>query len=396
MPIALPAERTDFTTVNLHPAAGRTSSIPVLHVINGEYYSGAERVQDLLAGQLPGQGFDPGLACVKPGLFPQLCRTREAPLYRLPMAGRLDLRPVRELVRLIRREGYQLLHAHTPRTAMLSGLASAITGVPLVYHVHSPASRDSTHRWQNHINALIERISLSRASALIAVSESLAQGARRQGFAAEKVWVVPNGVPCPVARPPRPADQADWTLGTVALFRPRKGIEVLLGALAILRSRGMSVRLRAVGGFESPGYERLVKGHAAQLGLTAAVDWTGFASDVDGHLRQMDLFVLPSLFGEGLPMAVLEAMAAGVPVVASRVDGVPEVIRNGVDGLLVQPGDPLALAETISRIIRREIGWSAMQANALKRQGERFSDRSMAAGVAEVYRRVLSRKRTGD
>jgi glycosyltransferase involved in cell wall biosynthesis len=78
------------------------------------------------------------------------------------------------------------------------------------------------------------------------------------------------------------------------------------------------------------------------------------------------------------------------------VDGVPEVIRNGVDGLLVQPGDPLALAETISRIIRRETGWSAMQANALKRQGERFSDRSMAAGVAEVYRRVLSRKRTGD
>jgi glycosyltransferase involved in cell wall biosynthesis len=271
-------------------------------------------------------------------------------------------------------------------------LAGAITGVPLVYHVHSPACRDSTRRWQNHINALIERISLSRASALIAVSESLAEGARRQGFAAEKVWVVANGVPCPVARPPRPIDQTDWTLGTAALFRPRKGIEVLLGALAILRSRGMSVRFRAVGGFETPEYERLVKGHAAQLGLTGAVDWTGFASDVDGHLRQMDVFVLPSLFGEGLPMAVLEAMAAGVPVVASRVDGVPDVIRNGVDGLLVQPGDPLALAETISRIIRREIGWSALQASALKRQAERFSDRSMAAGVAAVYRRVLARK----
>ena len=75
------------------------------------------------------------------------------------------------------------------------------------------------------------------------------------------------------------------------------------------------------------------------------ITWTGFTRDVLDELRQMDLFVLPSLFGEGLPMVVLEAMAAGVPVVATRVAGIPEAIRPGQDGVLVEPGDAEDLAE---------------------------------------------------
>jgi glycosyltransferase involved in cell wall biosynthesis len=361
----------------------------VLHLVNGEYYSGAERVQDLLAERLPDFGFRAELACVKPGAFVKY-RHSTAPLYETPMRGRFDLRALRQLVRLVHQQDYRLIHAHTPRTVMLGVLVSRVTGVPLVYHLHSPTSRDSTRRWRNRLNAAIERLSLRRAVALIAVSQSLADQAVQDGWGSRPLYVVPNGVPCRAVRPPRSESQTTWTLGTVALFRPRKGVEVLLEATAILRSQGWAARLRAVGGFETAAYERQVKDCAGRLGLHEAIDWIGFTPDVDRQLAQMDLFVLPSLFGEGMPMVVLEAMAAGLPVVASRVEGVPEVIRDENEGLLVEPGDAHALAGRIGCLLRKEFSWSRLQTAAVQRHAQRFSDRAMACGVAEAYRSVLA------
>ena len=150
------------------------------------------------------------------------------------------------------------------------------------------------------------------------------------------------------------------------------------------------MRLRVVGPFETAEYERETKRLAGELGVEACVDWIGFTRDVDNELARMDVFVLPSLFGEGLPMVVLEAMAAGVPVVATRVEGTPEAIRDGQDGLIAEPNNPRHLAETLGRLIRGEIDWCALRTSALKRHAERFSETAMAAGVAEVYRRVLA------
>lgn len=376
------------------PTIDRTSqgAVRVLHVINGEHYAGAERVQDLLAGQLADLGFEVGLACLKPGQFAELRTHRNVALYQLPMRGRMDLRAVAKLVRIIRKRGYRLLHAHTPRSLLVAGLASVITRVPLVYHVHSPASRDTTHRWRNRINALIERIGMAACSAVIPVSGSLAEHVKNQGLPGRKVALVRNGVPCRTARPCRAAGTANWTLGTIALFRPRKGVEILLEALALLRASGLPVRLRAVGGFETPEYQREIQNTVERLGLSDAVDWTGFRRDVDAELRRMDVLVLPSLFGEGLPMVVLEAMASGVPVVATRVEGVPEAIRDGKDGLVAEPGNPRSLADAVARLVKGTADWSALRASALARHAEHFSDRSMAEGVAAVYRRLLAER----
>ncbi len=366
--------------------------VGVLHVINGEHYSGAERVQDLLAGNLGEFGFGVGFACIKPDRFASMRQYTATPVYRTPMSGRFDLRPVRQLAKIIRHEGYQLVHAHTPRSLMLAALASLITGVKLVYHVHSPTADDSNRSWRNRVNAMVERTCLLRASAVIAVSQSLGDRLRRSGICGSRLSVVPNGVPTRRPRSPQPVGEGrEWTLGTVALFRPRKGTEVLLQSLAMLRSEGLSVRLRAVGPFETPEYERHIKQLADELGLNDAIDWVGFSQDVDGQLAQMDLFVLPSLFGEGLPMVVLEAMAAGVPVVATLVEGVPEAIRDGQDGLIAMPGDAASLAGSIARFVRREVDWEQMRSNALARHAEAFSDRSMAEGVARVYQDLLDR-----
>jgi glycosyltransferase involved in cell wall biosynthesis len=106
----------------------------------------------------------------------------------------------------------------------------------------------------------------------------------------------------------------------------------------------------------------------------------------------MDLFVLPSLFGEGLPMVVLEAMSAGLPVVASAVSGVPEAVRDGVEGLLVEPGNSAALAAAVGRFVSREVSWNKLGSGALLRHAECFSDLRMAADVARVYDSVLFAK----
>jgi glycosyltransferase involved in cell wall biosynthesis len=174
------------------------------------------------------------------------------------------------------------------------------------------------------------------------------------------------------------------------MFRPRKGIEVMLEAIALLKSRGMSVRLRAVGGFETPEYEREAKDFTARLGLEDSVEWTGFRRDVDAELDAMDIFVLPSLISEGMPMSVLEAMAAGVPVVGTRVDGVIDLIRDGVDGLLVSPGDAGDLADALLKIISGAVDWSRLREIAHRRHAEMYSDQTMAAGVAAVYDEILA------
>jgi glycosyltransferase involved in cell wall biosynthesis len=305
------------------------------------------------------------------------------------MHSKFDLRPARTIAQVVRREGYELIHAHTARTAMVGALAARMAGVPLVYHVHSPTSRNTMHRWADWLSTIVERHSLRRASRLITVSESLAGEMTRQGFSPDRIAVVHNGVPSLYEVPFRRAPTSTWTLGTVALFRPRKGLELLLEALAILRRKNYAVGLKAVGAFETPDYEHAVHQQAFRLGLRESIEWTGFTSDVTSELLTLDLFVLPSLFGEGLPMVVLEAMAAGVPVVASAVEGVPEAIRDRQDGLLAIPGDADDLAQAITDVIDGRADWRVLRDSAVRRQKELFSDQSMARGVAQVYRSVL-------
>ena len=105
----------------LHPSSSATRDRlqRVLHLINGEHYAGAERVQDLLAACLPRFGYEVGFACVKPGVFPESRSARHIPLYRVPMQSRFDLRSIGRLCQIVDEGGYTLIHAHTPRTAIV-------------------------------------------------------------------------------------------------------------------------------------------------------------------------------------------------------------------------------------------------------------------------------------
>jgi glycosyltransferase involved in cell wall biosynthesis len=271
------------------------------------------------------------------------------------------------------------------RSLLVASGAARILNCPLVYHVHSPVGKDSKRVLANRLNTWSEKRSLKGAARLICVSDSLRQYMRGWGHSDATLRVVHNGVP--------PADltasldyvRPFWNIGMIALFRPRKGLETMLEAMAILARDNLPVRLQCIGPFESMKYHTAVYNLADQLNIGHLVEWVGFTSDVTGRLGQLQMLALPSLFGEGLPMVMLEAMAVGLPVIASKVEGVPEAIRDGVDGLLCAPGNAAELASQIRQVVANRPLWHELSYAGWQRQREQFSDRSMAAGVAAVY-----------
>jgi len=370
------------------PQSIETTPAKILHLINGEHFSGAERVQDLLALALPKFGYEVEFACLKPGKFPT-ARHSQSQLHELPMRSRFDWGCVNRLKQLLKEREISLIHTHTPRTLLMARLAIRQSRIPLVYHVHSPVGRDSNRRFSNWINTRLEKWSLKKATKIICVSQSLQRYMLSLGFPEDQLAVVQNGVAVTKQTRERPAPEKTWTIGTMALFRPRKGTEILLEALKLLQDQNAPVKLRAVGPFETPEYQKSVLDHVARLGIEDMIEWVGFQTDVNAQLRQMDLFVLPSLYGEGLPMVVLEAMANGVPVIASNVEGIPEAIRDGIDGRIFEPGNPRDLFLKINRMIGKRDRWLEMSRSCIERQQLKLSDISMAAGVAEVYRHIL-------
>lgn len=377
------------------PADGPSSPAEtgrVLHLINGEHFAGAERVQQNLGLQLGHFGFESHFACLKPGKFMELSGLPEDRVHAVPMRGRFDRRAIEHASQLAKETGCQLLHAHTPRSALVAAFAAHRLGLPWIYHIHSPTARDSTRGWINRINDAVERFSIASCSLMIAVSRSLRREMLSRGVSRRRVVTIANGVTA--IDPIVPADrleQTSWHIGLIALMRPRKGVEVALEAMAELRSQGARLTLELIGGFESEQYQQQVLGRIESLGLSEAVHWSGFTRDIAGAVRRLDALLLPSLFGEGMPMVVLEALSAGVPVVATAVEGTPEVVRHGIEGLLAEPGNPRDLASKLAALIENRQTWAAMSHAAVARHRARFSDVEMARRVARAYQRVLKR-----
>lgn len=363
----------------------------ILHIINGEFFAGAERVQDLLAIKLPNYGYECGFVCLKNGVFNR-SRKSSVPLDVVPMRSKFDISIVNRIADIVVQGGYAAVHTHTPRSALIGRFVALKAGVPFFHHVHSPAGRDTESGLRNLLNSALERLFIFSASKrLIPVSHSLKTYLCEKGVTADRITVVPNGVPVVRDTPVWKHPEGAWVIGTVALFRPRKGLEVLLQAMRKLLDRGLKVELLAVGSFETGEYESQIKSLATELKLDGHIIWTGFTKNVHAEMEKMSMFVLPSLFGEGLPMVVIEAMSVGIPVIASNVEGIPEVLNSTDIGLLTKPNDPLELADTMSSLIMEAHRIPAMVNAAHSRQKEVFSDDAMARGVSEIYDSSLGR-----
>lgn len=362
----------------------------VLHIINGEHFSGAERVQQLLGKQLDQFGFDATFACIKPGKFPEECQLRKHQICEFPMRNRLDRAVAKAIAHKVQTEHFDLLHAHTPRSAMVTAAVARRTGLPWIYHVHSPTARDSTRGIVNRLNNLVERHAIRSCTRLLTVSRSLRREMLRCGVPRSRLSVVPNGVPAfePIDTQSR-LNATSWKLGIVALMRPRKGIEMALEAMHRLPADAPTTTLDLIGGFETPEYQHAIEERVRRYGLESRVRMLGFCSDMQQQVRRLDALLLPSLFGEGMPMVVLEAMSAAVPVIATRVEGTPEVIRHGVEGLLAEPRNPDDLAKAITEMTCDREQWQQLSLNALNRHRTTYTDSHMAGRVAKAYCKVL-------
>jgi len=362
----------------------------VLHVVNGEFYAGAERVQDLLALNLPDYGYDVEFICLKRGIFAGQRAALKSPVTLLEMNGKFDLTAALSLRQLIHSGKYSVVHAHTPRSLMVAALATRLLKLPpLVYHVHGPTLADTEHKLRNIINASVEHLSAKCVDIALPVSDHARDYARSIGIPDRKLQLVPNGVPASGHRYQSEPDT--FVVGSVALFRPRKGLETLIDAFSeLVQQTSQPCRLRLIGGFETDDYRDKIANQAEMLGISKRIDWIGHTTDVYQEMQHLSAFVLPSLYGEGMPMVILEAMANSIPVVATRAGGIGEMIDHNHTGLLCEPGDSKAMGSLLAQLANDPQLRTLLSKSGKEKHFNAYSAEVMARRTAAVYDRLLA------
>jgi glycosyltransferase involved in cell wall biosynthesis len=313
-------------------------------------------------------------------------RARAAGLESAPirMAGPVDLRALAGLVRLIRRERVSLVHTHSSIDAWLGGTAARLCRVPVV------RTRHVSIAIRRGLNPVYRRL----ADRVITSGEAIRRLVVDAGVPAERVIAIPAGVNLESfpfgTRAPETARELGLgrpVIGSVAMFRGSKGHPQLLQAFAMVREKRPGATLLLVGdGIRRPWVEQL----AREAKLSDAVVFTGFRPDVPALLATMDCFAQASTRTEGVPQALLQAFATGVPVVASRIGGIPEVVTDGVTGLLVESESVEALAAGIERVLD-DAEAAAQRARAARALVEaRFSHTHAIDRLLHVYEELLA------
>jgi len=377
------------------------NKIRVLQLVNGELYGGAERIQEIILENLDRSTFEPYCVAVIDGDFVQRLREKGLSINLLRMRGKGDISIIDRVRRFVNRRNIDIIHTHTVRTNTIGRLAAMFAGIPVVTHVHSSPLYETDNRIKNKINQYVESFTRKFSDGFICVSNQLKGQLVSEGVDPGKVVVVKNGVELDRfdvhnsffsdklednGLDPNPGSPV---VTMVAYFRPLKGVKVLLESIALVKEKSpennATVSLYLVGEFESDAYRRKVEREVEKLGLKDMVKFVGFSSKVEEILWVSDLFVLPSLFGEGIPVSILEAMAMEVPVIASAVGGVPEVIKDGETGFLVPPGDELALANKINKVLFYHNSRDEIVKRARDFLEDQHDIASMVESIEEVY-----------
>ncbi len=364
-------------------------------------YGGAERLQMLLAMHLDPSHYRRTLCITRwssqdeeeESVRSWLSELRETGVgfMGLERRSRLDLRPWWKLLLFLRRERVDVVHAHLFGSNFWGTVIGRLARVPVIVAQEHGSSFEG-----RAIKRFIDREIIGRyADVVIAVSREDRQSMIDiEGMKPEKVRLVRN------ALPPRPPTKdrdvrrelgigsEDPVLGTVCELRPEKAIEVLIDAAAVLIREFPRLRVLIVGdGPERARLEALITDH----GLTGTVEILGYRSDVPDLLAALDVAVICS-YREGSPLALLEYMEAARPVVATRVGGIPHMIDNETQSLLVDPRDPDGLARTIAELLRSPDRATEMGRRAQERWQRDNDFDAMVKSFEQLYEELLERK----
>ena len=301
-----------------------------------------------------------------------------------------------ELVREFKKSKVQIIHTHKYKDTILAAPAAKLCGIPhIVRTVHGLSEPfEGLQAFKMSLYETIERI-VHRycVETIIGVSSQIERKYKVEGQVS-RVTCIRNGIDLEGksvqtdrwrTRKDLGVDTGTCLIGTVGRLTPVKGIPYLLKAARILLRQGANVKLLVVG----DGSIRLdLVTQTRDLGISENVVFLGHREDTDELLQALDIFVLPSL-SEGIPMALLEAMAATRAVVASRVGGIPEIVEDGFEGFLVEPMDVDGLAERCRRLIESPDIARKMGEQARRRVERDFSATAMADRVASVYNELV-------
>ncbi|MBN2581565.1 MAG: glycosyltransferase [Planctomycetes bacterium] len=354
---------------------------------------GAERVVLMLARHLPRERFDVSVAALDGrGALGAALREAGCPVYDLGGRGCYSVGSLPAFCRLVRTVRPDIVHSHLFRAhlaAAWSGCRKHTRAVVMTEHQADP------RRWA----MWLLRRAARRADALTAVSEGVRSHLIARGFSPESVLMLPNGIETQPLAEAQPACRATLSLpddARMLLFAGRltrqKGLDVLLAALSSLAADYPSLRLVVAGdGEDRPALTAL----AARLGLAQRVVFLGRRDDVPSLMKAADVVVLPSRW-EGLSLVLLEAMAAGRPVVATRVEGQTETIDHGRTGLLVESESPEAMAAAICRVLDDTALAARMSEAAAAQVLQHFTATAMASRYADLYDRLLTDRAGAD
>jgi glycosyltransferase involved in cell wall biosynthesis len=284
---------------------------------------------------------------------------------------------------LLRHRGFDVLNTHSGHDSLIAGTAARLVGTPLVVrtrHLALPISSLATYNWIPH--------------RVTAVSQYVRQYLISAGVSADRVETIYDGI----AKPEHITQstlRAELGLGPdaviccmVAIMRDKKGHEDLIAAAQPLLARRPNLHIVMAGNGER--FDR-IKGVVDGLRLGRRIHLIGFRSDIPNVLRGCDLFVLPT-HQEALGQSVIEAMAAGLPVIGTDVDGVPELIKHNVNGLLVPPKNPDALRAALAQLIDNPEQRARLGEAGRRITEDRFGIDDMADETIDFYRRSLHRR----
>jgi glycosyltransferase involved in cell wall biosynthesis len=363
--------------------------ITVLHADEIRDWRGGQRQVMLLLEGLNRRGIRSGLACRNGSELLNRCRLRSIPALSLPFLGELDLLSAAMLAGQLKRGKFRILHAHTARSlgvCLLAKMAVPSTVLVSTRHVAFSVKR---RFWGvvKYDNRLLDGI--------VCVSDAVRRALLADGVDERKLHVIHGGIDVSRFRGIRRSGRSGGdagiprnrtVVGTVAAFTREKDYSSLLEAARLVLQKRPSVVFVAVG--DGPERDRIVR-RSREYGLAGRFRFAGFQGATEDQLKLFDVFVLASK-REGLGLSLIEAQCAGLPVVATCVGGIPEIISHGRNGILVPPRNPQALAAGILRLaddaaLRRRLGKAGAR-SALK-----FSDDRMVDRTLRLYRTLLER-----
>lgn len=314
-----------------------------------------------------------------------------------PLAGELSFLPERRTIALSRRNylknlkilagfirthGIEIVHAHAARDYHLAALAVRL------------ASRGRLVLTRHALFSLrpINKPLLRSAGRVIAVSRAVAESLRRNGvIESSKITVVHNGIDTERFDRIVAGGDAPVLVGTVGHLAPIKGHDIFLRAAALISARHADVNFVVIGEDKSPQmvHRRSLESLVAELGLSGIVSIPGWSDDMPAVLSSLTLFVSAAR-SEPFGLAIVEAMAAGLPIIATASEGALEILDDGFTGKLVPADDPEALAQAINDLLADPIERSRLAGNAQAAARERYSLSRMASDTERVYRGVLA------